>query len=254
MGFSRGKIMWDFIRSVGASLGPEIIIGGMVALFFVSILVVSRLEKHHIHQFIPAHPDESPPASPYFQAMNDMAPSLGNEYSGNFIQSRGSALYKCRLALWVSADRNTLVVIGGGKLAKIDYKRTLFITVVDDDRVLVTMDDFGVWDLSGIREIEVVMNADLNELHERHGKRLAGLSVTPRHFSPQPALQQYEGLELQRVEKMVRMGLAEFVDMSHTIWRYTFKGAWRSAYEGFFKGFKNAKTQSDRMKIKRPGS
>lgn len=246
--------MWDFIKNILISFWPELLIIGLVGFCFVALLVVARLEKHFLNQFVPVAPGELPPASPYFQAMNAAAPSLGYVFCGNLVQSRSSSLYKCCLALWVSTSQNTLLVIGGGKLAKMDYKRTSLISVVSDEKALVTMDDFGMCDLSGIRAIEVVFNADLNELHALHSQRLDSLSSAPRPFSAELVCQQYKDLERLRVQKMVLLGLAEFLDSSQECWRYNFKGAWKSAYEGYLKGLKNAKAQSARMKIKRPGS
>jgi len=132
-----------FYKACAYRLWPEILVVGIIVFFFVAVLVVARLEKHFIHQFEPAGPDEMPPRSSYFLAMNEAASSLGYRHCGNFLQSCNSSLYQCCLALWLSADQNILLVIVGGKMAKMDYKRTLLISVARAEKILVTVDDFG---------------------------------------------------------------------------------------------------------------
>jgi hypothetical protein len=246
--------MWDFLKTELIHFWPWIVIVAMMCFFFVSILVVARLEKHYIHQYEPASLDELQPLSPYFRAMNDAARAMGFRHCGDYVQSRGSSVYKCCLSLWLTADENCLLMVFGGKLARIDYKKTLLISAGDDETAVVTVDDFGLADLSGIRKTEVILNADLQELTDRHLQRLAAGGTPLKVFSPSRCLQQYEDMERNRIDIMVSLGLAEFMDLSHSIWRYSFKGAWAYACQGYLKGLQQARTQANRSKKKRPGS
>jgi hypothetical protein len=231
-----------------------ILLGAFVAFCFSAILITAILEKHLIRQYQPSLPEEVCPRSAYFLAMNEAASKSGLRHCGDFMQFRGSSLYKCCLSLWLSPDQSFLVLVGGGKLAKIDHKRTIFLSVTNDGKEIVTVDDFGLVDLSKLREIDVVYNADLNELNVRHSQRLLAQGTPLKTFSPASCLDQYEDLGRVRAEKMVSLGLAKFLDLSESTWRYTFKGAWANAYHGYLKGLEKAKLQKDRARIKRPGS
>jgi len=225
----------------------------LVGFCFASIFVTACLEKHVIRQFQPGAPEEVCPPSGYFRAMNESAAQAQLIHCGNYVQSRSSSLYRCCLSLWLSPDHQTLVVVGGGKLAKIDHKRTFFVSVTQDGTEMITVDDFGIVDPSDLRNIDVVYNADFAELSSRHAQRLAMMPGPWRPFSPTRCLEQYEDLLKVRAEHMVTLGLAKFIDRTESTWRYTMKGAWISAYHGYFKGLEKAKAQSHRQGKKRPG-
>jgi hypothetical protein len=246
--------MRDVLIFVAVHYWFWLLLGAMVAFFTAAIFITATIEKYYIRQFQPGRPEEAAPPSAYFLAMNEAAAKLGLRHCGDFVQSRGSSLYRSCLTLWLSSDQLTLVVVGGGKLARIDYKRTFFLSVTEDGREIITVDDFGLTDLSQIREIDVVYNANLMELEERHSQRLTVQSRPLKPFPPHRCLEVYEDLSKVRAEKLVSLGLARFLDPAESVWRYTFKGAWIVAYHAHFKNLQKAKLQMDRAKIKRPGS
>jgi len=175
-------------------------------------------------------------------------------HCGNYLQIRDNSLYKCCISLWLTADQSTLIMVWGGRMAKIDYKRTLFISVTGDGREIVTLDEFGISDLSGIRDFDVVYRANFEELVARHTERLAQVAEPLKPFSPTRAMDQYEDLGKVRADRMVALGLAKYLDLQESAWRYTAKGAFCAAYETFIKGLQNAQQQKARANIKRPGS
>jgi len=229
-------------------------LGALFTFCFVSIFLTACWEKHPIRQYQPGAPEDAAPPSGYFQAMNEAAARQNLRHCGNYLQTRNSSLYKCCISLWLTADQCTLITVWGGKLAKIDYKRTLFISVTSDGREIVTLDDFGIVDLSGIRAMEVVYRADFEELAARHSQRLTEVTAPLKPFSPTRAMDQYEDLGLVRAEKMVALGLAKFLELQESNWRYTVKGAFKNAYEGYILGMQKAKLQKSRANRKRPGS
>ena len=231
-----------------------ILLGAFIAFFFVMIFVTACWEKHPLRQYQPGAPEEAAPPSGYFLAMNQAATQFNLQHCGNYLQTRDSGLYRCCISLWLTADQGTLVMVWGGKLAKMDYKRTLFISVTGDGREIVTMDEFGSCDLSGLRDIEVVYRACFLELVASHTVRLKHATKSLIPFSPTRAMDQYEDLGQVRAEKMVALGLAKFLDMQESNWRYTVKGAFLAAYEGYITGMQKAKLQKDRANLRRPGS
>lgn len=242
--------MWDIVAEYGIFLA----IAGFFVFVFLSLLLVGCLEKQRIRDFALAPPETLPPASPYFRAMNEAARALGYQPGEVAGQNRNSSTYRCCLALWLSPDQRSLLCIGGGKLARFNYKRTIIFSRLANDRILKTLDECGSEDLSGTCDVELLLNAHLPELHAFHQQRLltAGVSAVP--FSSTNLLAQFEELNEKRVEALVRRGLAKFSDPQCNTFRYTFKGAFINATSGYFKGLSRAQAQQDRTKKKRPGS
>jgi len=246
--------MKDILIYLVAHFWFWILLGGFFVFCFVSIFLTACWEKHPLRQYQPGAPQEVCPPSGYFQAMNDAAAKRNLVPCGNYIQSRNSSLYKCCISLWLTAEQCTLIMVWGGKLAKVDYKRTLFISVTNNGQEFVTMDDFGVSDISGLRDIDVVYRADFEELVVRHAQRLAQVNLPLKPFSPTRAMDQYEDLGRIRAERMVALGLAKFLDLQESCWRYTVKGAVRNTIVGFVGGVQKAQQQKARAKKRRPGS
>jgi hypothetical protein len=233
---------------------------GVVALFLLimgslllAILVACCWEKQRVRDFTPAGPELLPPPSPYFKAMSDAARELGFQPGGVFGQNRKSATYRCCLGLWLSPDQRSLLCIGGGKLARMNYKKTFLVSRLSGEKSLVTMDAFGSEDLSGTREVEVLMNADLRELNQLHLQRLAGAHVQPRAFAADNLLGQFEEWNRLRADRLVAQGLARYLSPERNTWRFTLKGGWRYGMAAFFTGLTKALAQEARKKIKRPG-
>src|SRR5262249_49525364 len=163
------------------------------------------LEKQRIREYRSVAPEVLPPSSGYFKAMNEAASALGFQPSGLFAKAGNGAGSRVQLALWLSGDNKSLLCIWGGKVARIDYKRTCMVSNITDDKSLVTVDQFGSDDISGAREIEVVMNADLAELHGRHIERLTPHESGARTFASTSVLSELEELESKRVDRLVAL-------------------------------------------------
>jgi len=235
-------------------LWPYLALAALIAFFFVSIVVVGAVEKFRIHDYEPAPDTVLSETSPYFAAMNQAAQQMGFQYGGAFAQSRGSQMYQCRLALWLTPDQGTLVVVVGGKIARMNYRKTFVFSRLSEVKTLVTLDEFGTTDLSGIWDAETLLNADLAELVAKHELRLEAGGLIPIAFSPTDLQTQYEAMTRARVERMIERGLATYVDAGRNVWKFTFKGAMSNALHGYLKGLKGAQGQAARAKIKRPGS
>jgi hypothetical protein len=225
-------------------------LGAFIVLFVSSAV----LEKQHLHEFAPAPAGESGSDSAYFNAINMAAERLGFEAAGTVDQNRASRLYRARLALWVSPDREILLLVGGGKTAGVPIKRTILITVIDRDRIIQTQDDFAMADLSGLTDRKVVLNADLDELLSSHRERCAAQHRAKRHFSIESALSNWESIQEMKARQLSRLGLIKFLNREETIWRHTLKGAWLQYFKGFRGQLAEGKSQKERISRKRPGS
>lgn len=226
----------------------------MMGIFFVAIFVTCCWEKQRVRDFVAATADVLPPPSPYFQAMNDAASALGFQHAGLFVQNRNSSNYRCCLSFWLSPDQKSILCIGGGKVARIDYKRTMLISKLAGEKSLVSMDIFGSEDLSGTRDVQVLMNADLPELKQFHLQRLVSAGGEPKLFNLNNLFAEFEEWNRVRADRLVERGLAKYLSPEHNDWRFTTKGAWFYATTVYFASIRKAQAQKDRANKKRPGS
>ena len=221
--------------------------------FFILFFLTACFEKLEIEQFVPAQYGRPPELSKYFHAMAASARELGFTDLGLFVQNRGSKVYAAVLGFQLSPDSRILLRIGAGKTLGVRIRRTTLISRLTDGRFLETADDFGSWDLSGLTEKEVVLNAHLPELLENHRRRLATATSSPREFPRSNILAVYQEMESDKAEQLGRLGLARPLNLQHTTWRYTMKGAWRQYFHGFRRQLADGKKQADRVRLKRPG-
>jgi hypothetical protein len=109
-------------------------------------------------------------------------------------------------------------------------------------------------DFSGTRDLELLLNANLPDLHALHESRLAGSRSPAAEFASTNLLGQYEALNKMRVKVLIDRGFARFVDAQCNAYRFTLKGAFLNATVGFLRGLKRGQAQKERIKLKRPGS
>lgn len=206
------------------NLGAPLLLLGIIALFglimgvlFLAILITCLWEKQRVRDFASAPAESIPPPSSYFQAMNDAAVALGFQHAGLYGQDRQSSTYRCCLSLWLSPDQKSILCISGGKVARIDYKRTLLISQLNNGMSLVSMDIFGSEDLSGTRDVQVLMNADLAELKQFHLQRLVSAGSEAKLFAVDNAFNEFNAWNKVRADRLVERGLARYLSPSTTI-------------------------------------
>jgi len=235
-----------------AILGLGIFVVVAIAVFAIVFIAISFFEKQYIHKFEFADSNTFLPL-PYTSAMNEALLSMEFKHDGTYQHMKGG-IYKVTADLWLSADSQILAVVGGGKMLNMPYKKTFLYSRLDNGQILLTNDDFGVSDLSGIMDIEVLMNADAKELVETHSKRLMQSDNSVIPFKKSGLLQQFEQIEADETLKLIDMGLANFVNYQENVWTYTVKGALLNYWRGFRKQLTQAKAQQERINIKRPGA
>ena len=217
----------------------------LFALFALFIILVARFEIRWINMFEPC--DEPDPASqsPYTKAMNTMAAQLGFFKCGWFRQYR-KKLCRATATMWLSPDALTLLIVGGGKMVGIYYRTTFLYSKPNGGPVLVTSDEPGEKDLTGVIVKEFLFNADLKELYDLHISRLQPWKDNLNSFD--------ESLIRKSIDVGVEHGLFKYLDNERRKCRYTLKGALLCYFRGFRVSFKTAKEQKDRLiKTKRPG-
>jgi len=242
--------LYDTLRPVVYILtGVMLVIMGFP--FF--LMVLARLEKQVIRQFEPCEEKDIPYQSAYTQAVNQSAEELGLIFCGWCRQIRGG-FYQATATAWISPDRRTMLLVGGGKLLGMDYKRMYLYSSTIDGPVLLTSDQSGEADLSGLLDTETLWNATLGELYDFHQERLVPWEDELNFFDADSFLEDYEAIDQKRVRVLVNAGMAIYLGYSQSEWRYTWKGAFalRSRY---LKSWDKEKMQAYRFgpEFKRPG-
>ncbi|MFN7975879.1 MAG: hypothetical protein U0166_26665 [Acidobacteriota bacterium] len=130
-----------------------------------------------------------------------------------------------------------------GRIAGLPHKRARLRSRAGN-RVLETCDEHGAWDGSGLVETVVLTGADVPDLRELHERRTAGVGAL-RPCDERDPLSELEAIESTRVERLVELGLARFIDAARNDWRHTFKGALLVAFRGQARQLEDARAQMD---------
>jgi hypothetical protein len=254
MNFSpRLVIIWVAIAILWLS------IVGFFLLVGLSAVVAALIEKRHVRNLLPLDKDGAPSPNdpgphPYMDLANEMVGQLGYDFGGIFVQAKKGPS-KWRVALWRSPKRDALVVISisvaGGPL---HVESTSFISHIRR-RYLITTDQVGEGDISGLLQYEVVLHgiqgahlpgfrdeeihqqAHFQKLLARHEERLAESKGKLILFQAKDMSEDLNTMRMERAQHMVQSGYAKFLDHEKTIWRYTPRGATRFFFRSYLKHF-----------------
>jgi hypothetical protein len=227
----------------------------LVVGFPILLFVVALIEKHPVHAFDATPLAVMPPDLPsYVGAMNDAAARAGYTYGGIYAHAKGG-MYQVHSCLWMAPDRRVLADVSGGTILKMSHKKTLLYSRTADGRYLVTTDEFGSANSSGIEDIEVVVNATFEELVVAHLRRVhtLGPQGVPPFDQPSP-LEARRQINLDIVLPTIAKGLGRWVNDERTVWVYSMKGALRLATVGLFGGAVKLREQQQRLDRPRPGA
>ena len=102
-----------------------VLLGGAIA-FAILLVSIYKFEPRYIHDFEPVAKSKLPKLSWYTCEMNEQAKRQGFQHYGWYSQKR-KGLYKGIATVWLSPDKLGMLVVGGGKIAGIDFKITGFL-------------------------------------------------------------------------------------------------------------------------------
>ncbi len=232
---------------------------GIPALALTGFIIVSLWERQYLRSDLAPTVGQSPcEVISYFMAMKELAGKLGFEHGGDFHTAEGKSKVRGNDSLWVSGDRLILCEIVGAKAFGLPCRRArLQSKLKSGGIVVVTTDEPGAADLSGLLDREVLLNADLPELLARHRERLSKVDAADLAlFDKERVLDEFESIEAARGERLVRKGFAKYADAGKTSIRFTVAGSLaniRHTFLGAGSETKKAVAQLDRQKILRPG-
>jgi hypothetical protein len=221
---------------------------GVVAAYHLVFVITALLERHPVNPLTPVPLGERVELHPYLQAMNEMAAEAGFVDQGTFGHAKGG-MYRVYTSMWFSPERDVLAVIGGGKMAKLPFRKTGLYSRATGEGFLVSTDEAGLPDLSGLTKGWVLLHADFDELLSHHMTCAAEAGVALLPFDEPTGLAVFDDIETRRVQRLEQFGYARFLDPARTTWRYTFKGVF-----ALLRRKRVPREQAHRVKIPRPGS
>jgi hypothetical protein len=227
---------------------------GFLLLVGLSAVVAALKEKRYVRNFVPLDMDGRPPSAndpgphPYMDLANELTGQLGFEFGGIFARAKKGAT-RFRVALWRSPERDTLVTIFIGEAGGPLHMEVTFLVSHIGNRYLITTDDFGEDDISGLLVYEVLPRRDFlqsldEEVHQqahfqkllaRHEDRLREWKGKPILFQAKDMSEDLNTMRMEHARHMVELGYAEFLDNEHTVWRYTPKGAATFFFRSYLK-------------------
>ncbi len=221
-------------------------------------VVVSLYEKRYVRNLTPLETNgklrspNDPGPHPYMDAVNEQAGQIGFEFGGIFVRATKGAA-KFRAAVWRSPERDILVHVSIVQAGPMRQKITRLVSQVGN-RYLVTTDDFGEDDISGLLDYEVRQNAHFPELLDRHEDRLARADDELIYFLAENMVEDLDAIQIERAQHMVDCGYAKFRDADRSVWSYTIKGAVHLYFRSYLKQILRGLAMGHRQWRSRPGS
>jgi hypothetical protein len=195
------------------------------SLVTMGLLVgVRMVEKRLAWPYAPAEEDTK--RTSYIDTTARLAQERGFQPIAALRAAKGG-IYAVRYELWLAGDRETLLLIGGGRLAGIAVDGSWLFTMLRDGRRFVTLDDEkgSEPDLTGRVDEAIHRRLALPALLETHRRRVAAAGGAVQPYSERDALAEHRDALKRRIDTLVGMGYARFVDPARSTWVYTLRGA-----------------------------
>jgi hypothetical protein len=174
----------------------------LLILFALVLFFAALLERVRVRPLIPVADDRRPAAA---QPLVDSAVSVGFRPLGVF--SDGDKGFKEGISsILLMPDGSQLLWIVHSKLAG----RKQIITKLADGRWLVTADNIGVVDRSGLRDEEVFPDADIDVLAYAHRRRWAESGQQAVPFAPESVVADFLQHGRDRAARMYEAGLIRY--------------------------------------------
>jgi hypothetical protein len=199
-----------------------LIIVCLLGLYKIAHYLILLFEKEHVRgDFIPHRfvPEEW--KSQYLAEKMAEAEGLGMIFCDSY---KHIGLVKGPLLLYRTSNGDALVVLISARFMGAEIKKVLIQTIFNDGTALATSDGVQMPDLTEGIEKRTFYEAPLSELLDNHRKRVAEIGKSFQRITAESAFSLFERIEVERAERMVRVGYARWTDPTHTTFRRTLKG------------------------------
>jgi hypothetical protein len=147
------------------------------------------------------------------------------------LQHATSRLLKARYDFWLSPGREFLAIVGGGKMASVPVNSLFFWSVLQDGRILTTInaDSAADPDISGRTEEALFPGEGFELLGKRHWARVMAAGSPCERFTADNPLFDLFQLRRKKYDRWEALGYCRFLDSDRNAYRLTISGAFRYA-------------------------
>lgn len=208
-----------------------LVLAAIVAYVLWSMTVLAR-EKAYCWKIRPC--DDVPFAQDRFKKLCKTARSRGFLPCGLFLDESRTKSSESYLSFWLTKPRDALVLFIPVRLTgKDDTAQVPFevLTLLINGTYLTTK-SFHIPETTGggWREMECLEGeVTLSRLLYHHEQRLQKCGMKPQTIPPENAVQFYETYERERIDRLVRLGRAKYLDKNKTLWRLKARGEIKSS-------------------------
>ena len=216
----------------------------MVIVSLIGITLVSALEKRLVWPYVPVGavpPECCPPPNTYAHEAAAVAAAARFTWLGTFADGKGK-LYRLRYDFFRSPEGDVLALVGAGTMASVPVQTTWLYTLLADGRCLVTVDhqNGGETDLAGLAEEALIAGRGFMGQAAAHYARVEAASSPATQFADSDPLAVLRAYRQGRIERLVALGYAGFLDTERAAWRYSPKGAATLAFRQYFTALRRA--------------
>jgi hypothetical protein len=137
----------------------------------------------------------------------------------------GNSVIRVRYDFWLSPDRLTVAVVGGGTTMKVPVNGIWLWSRLTDGTILCTCNEIGEQDISGLVQQQTWPQERFPRLVDHHALRLQDSETEPVPFEEGNPFGGLADLSRRRVESLVLRGRARYLDDENTRWKLTLMGA-----------------------------
>jgi hypothetical protein len=231
------------------------VVVGLIVFWHLFMFVTALCEKQYLSGDIEPVSEPYPyKASSYWLATREHARMAGLISLGNYATKRNTSIVKGLASILVSPDRTIIVTIVGAGIIGIPLKKTVLRSRLTDGRVLESSDNPLPSDPTDFVHPSLLLNASVAELLDYHRQRIyqSGAAAVP--FARPDISAEWEQIDLERGGRLVRMGLARWVDPQHTMIRATLRGAFKTVFYKDPRLKREIREQHGRTLVKRAGA
>lgn len=203
----------------------------LIVLIFLLPIIIAKIERRrrtwpYIRQYEFGDFQLSPDREAYISKCLNSAENEGFRYLERRYDGKGKR-YKVVYDFLISADLNTLAIIGAGTLFNIHVKSMWFISkdVHGNCFTTVTSQDAVEYDLTGYYKDNLILTKDFGKAFHHH---LECVAKDLYHVEPYTANSEMDVLRHLRESKIDRLnkdGWVKYVGENTDYWKYTVKGA-----------------------------
>lgn len=194
----------------------------VTVMFFVGIVTACLWERRPVQPYILPPADNTYEPTAIAASENSVAERLDYKHSATTHDGKGR-LYYVRYDFWVSPDRRTLAVVGGGTVASIPVNGVWLWSRATNGQILCTTNEIGEQDISGIVLQETWPAKTLRTLCDKHEDRLQTIGIIP--FPVDEPLRGHFEIRRAIFDALVERGYAYYASDDKMVWRYTLLGA-----------------------------